>query len=159
MSHQAVDRAYLEEIQAKYGQGSTLVGEGNQQALLVETDCLLELLQELKTGAAYRYNMLRNVTAVDYKEYLEVIYHLYSLPLRRFITIKTRCTAEDPRVPSVTPIWPSANFQEREIYDLLGITFTGHPDLRRILMPDEFTGHPLRKSFQASQHNPIKGCN
>ena len=78
---------------------------------------------------------------------MEIVYHLYSLPLRHAITIKVRCTMEDSTVPSVTKIWPSANFQEREIYDLLGVNFTDHPDLRRILMPEEFTEHPLRKAY------------
>ncbi|MPM97653.1 NADH-quinone oxidoreductase subunit 5 [bioreactor metagenome] len=105
-------------------------------------------MQVLKTAEQYQFNMLRNLSAVDYVEYLEMVYHLYSLPLRHKITIKTRCASEDLHVDSVTAIWPSANFQEREVYDLLGVKFTGHPDLRRILMPDEFTGHPLRKSFK-----------
>lgn len=149
MSNQAISSALMAEIQARYSQDSSIVGEEGRQALLVEPRRLLDALRVLKTEEAYQFNMLRNLTAVDYVEYLEVVYHLYSLPLRHAITVKTRCTPADPRIPSVTPLWPSANFQEREVYDLLGVTFTGHPDLRRILMPDEFTEHPLRKSFKA----------
>jgi len=132
---------------AKYGEAIELIGEGAQAALLVKPERMLEVLELLKTNEFYQFNMLRNLTAVDYLEYMEIVYHLYSLPLRHAITIKVRCTMETLTVPSVTKIWPSANFQEREIYDLLGVNFTDHPDLRRILMPEEFTEHPLRKTY------------
>jgi NADH-quinone oxidoreductase subunit C len=132
---------------AKYGEAIELIGEGEQAFLLVKPERMLEVLELLKTNELYQFNMLRNLTAVDYLEYMEIVYHLYSLPLRHAITIKVRCTMEVLTVPSVTTIWPSANFQEREIYDLLGVDFTGHPDLRRILMPEEFTEHPLRKTY------------
>ncbi|MDD4599583.1 NAD(P)H-quinone oxidoreductase subunit J, chloroplastic [bioreactor metagenome] len=139
----------LAEIQAQYSRETQIIGEDKQQFLLVEPEYLLKILGILKNYEAYQFDMLRNLTAVDYLEYMEMVYHLYSLPLRHSITIKARCAAENSQMPSVTSIWPSANFQEREVYDLLGITFTGHPDLRRILMPAEFTEHPLRKSFKA----------
>jgi len=132
---------------AQYGEAIELIGEGAQAALLVKPERMLEVLELLKTNEFYQFNMLRNLTAVDYLEYMEIVYHLYSLPLRHAITIKVRCTMEVLTVPSVTKIWPSANFQEREIYDLLGVDFTDHPDLRRILMPEEFTEHPLRKTY------------
>jgi len=132
---------------AKYGDAIELIGEGAQAALLVKSERMLEVLELLKTNEFYQFNMLRNLTAVDYLEYMEIVYHLYSLPLRHAITIKVRCTMETLTVPSVTKLWPSANFQEREIYDLLGVDFTAHPDLRRILMPEEFTEHPLRKTY------------
>lgn len=132
---------------AQYGEAIELIGEGAQAALLVKPERMLEVLELLKTNEFYQFNMLRNLTAVDYLEYMEIVYHLYSLPLRHAITIKVRCTMETLTVPSVTKIWPSANFQEREIYDLLGVDFTDHPDLRRILMPEEFTEHPLRKTY------------
>lgn len=147
MSDQLQGNPLLGRIQAIYSQDAKIIGEQQRPALLVERHRLLDMLQLLKNDTAYQFNMLRNLTAVDYGEYLEIVYHLYSLPLRHAITVKTRCNAEASQVPSVTSLWPSANFQEREIYDLLGVAFTGHPDLRRILMPEEFTGHPLRKSF------------
>jgi NADH-quinone oxidoreductase subunit C len=134
-------------LQAAYGEAIQLIGEGSQAALLIAPDQMLDVFGVLKTNEFYQFNMLRNLTAVDYLEYMEIVYHLYSLPLRHSITIKVRCTMEELTIPSVTKIWPSANFQEREIYDLLGVNFTGHPDLRRILMPEEFTEHPLRKTY------------
>lgn len=143
----------LAELAAQYSEEVKITGEEAQQALLVESHCLLDILRILKTNESYQFDMLRNLTAVDYLEYMEIVYHLYSLPLRQAITIKTHCNMEDAQVPSVTAIWPSANFQEREIYDLLGVKFTGHPDLRRILMPEEFPGHPLRKSYKTGNSN------
>lgn len=146
MSNQEIN-SVLANLQAQYGEDVKIIGEEAQSALLVEPYRLLDLLKELKTNALYQFNMLRNLTAVDYQEYMEIVYHLYSLPLRQMITVKTRCGMENSEVPSITGMWPSANFQEREIYDLLGVKFTDHPDLRRILMPEEFSGHPLRKTY------------
>lgn len=147
MSESLHNKPLAETIQALYPEDIKIIGEDTQQCLLVERERLLDLVQVLKHDACYQFNMLRNLTAVDYPDYLEIVYHLYSLPLRQVVLLKTRCLAENPEVPSVTAIWPSANFQEREIYDLLGVVFTGHPDLRRILLPDDFAGHPLRKSY------------
>lgn len=138
----------LAKLQEQYGEDVKMIGEEAQSALLVEPHRMLELLKDLKMNELYQFNMLRNLTAVDYMEYMEIVYHLYSLPLRQAITVKTRCSMEDSEIPSVTGIWPSANFQEREIYDLLGVRFSEHPDLRRILMPEEFSEHPLRKAYQ-----------
>jgi NADH-quinone oxidoreductase subunit C len=141
----------LAELQVQYGEDVKMIGEGAQAALLASSNRMLDIFGILKTNESYQFNMLRNLTAVDYLDYMEIVYHLYSLPLRQEVTVKTRCGMEDSEVSSVTAIWPSANFQEREIYDLLGVKFIGHPDLRRILMPEEFTEHPLRKTYKA--HN------
>lgn len=138
----------VEELQARYPDVVKIAGEGAQQAFVVEADGMLELFEELKTNESYQFNMLRNLTAVDYNDYLEMVYHFYSFQHRRAITVKVRCDIQDPQVSSVTAIWPSANFQEREIFDLLGIHFQGHPDLRRILLPEDFSGHPLRKTYE-----------
>jgi NADH-quinone oxidoreductase subunit C len=148
MSKQMISSELLLELQTQFSPAVSMIGENNQQALLVDRERLLEVLTMLKNSPEHQFNLLSNLTAVDYLDYFEVIYHLYSLPLKQFITIKTRCTHEQAYVPSVTAIWPSADFQEREVYDLLGIGFTGHPNLRRILMPDDFPEHPLRKAYQ-----------
>ncbi len=103
-----------------------------------------------------RYNFLSSVTAVDWPERsprYDVVYHLLSLPNRSQLRLKTRVGSrgeEHPAAPSVTDIWPAANWYEREVYDLFGITFTGHPDLRRILMPMDWSTHPLRKDYPLS---------
>lgn len=97
------------------------------------------------------FDHITDICSADYpddRERFEVIYQLLSLPHRRRIRLKARLTEDDPTIASVTDIWKGANFMEREVYDLMGITFSGHPDLRRILLPEDYQeGHPLRKDF------------
>ena len=148
MSKQMISNDLFLQLQSQFSPGVTIIGENFQQALLVDSERLLEVLTVLKKDSDYQFNLLSNLTAVDYVEYFELIYHLYSLPLKHAITLKTRCTSAQASIPSVTVLWPSADFQEREVYDLLGVRFTGHPNLLRILMPDDFPEHPLRKAYQ-----------
>ncbi len=110
----------------------------------------------VKAGTALRddpelaFDMLIDLTAVDrYKPGLrfEVVYHLYSLKNRRYLVLKVQVDEDRPEVPSVTGVWASANWHERETYDMFGIRFAGHPDLRRLYMPEEFEYYPLRKDF------------
>lgn len=94
------------------------------------------------------YVYLSMVTAVDYADRIEVVYLAFSLDHPHGIFLKSRLPREDlPECPSLTSVWPGAEFQEREVYDLMGVNFVGHPDLRRILTEDDFPGHPLRKDF------------
>lgn len=90
---------------------------------------------------------LRNISGVDYETYMEVVYYPWNIVQGFGYCIKVKTDREQPSVPSVTPLWETANWNEREIYDLLGIDFPGHPDLRRIMMPDDWIGHPLRKDY------------
>jgi NADH-quinone oxidoreductase subunit C len=96
------------------------------------------------------FTFLCSVHGVDYfpeEPRLGVHYELLDMRAVDRITVKTRVHTEDPRVPSVTPDWPTADHQEREVYDMFGVEFDGHPDLRRILMPDDYEGHPQRRDF------------
>ena len=96
------------------------------------------------------YRFLASVHGVDYfpeEPRLGVHYELLDMNAVDRITVKTRVHTEDPHVPSVTPEWPTANHQEREVYDMFGVVFDGHPDLRRILMPEDYEGHPQRRDF------------
>jgi NADH-quinone oxidoreductase subunit C len=103
-----------------------------------------------------RYTFLSSITAVDWPERIprfDVVYHLLSIPNQSQLRLKVRVgqrREDHPSVPTVTGIWPGANWYEREVYDLFGITFAGHPDLRRILMPIDWTTHPLRKDYPLS---------
>ncbi len=103
-----------------------------------------------------RYTYLSSVTAVDWLERVpryDVVYHLLSIPNQSELRLKVRIgqrSEDHPSVPTVTGVWPTANWFEREVYDLFGILFTGHPDLRRILMPMDWTTHPLRKDYPLS---------
>jgi NADH-quinone oxidoreductase subunit C len=115
----------------------------------VPVDQLLSVMDRLKSDADLDMTMLVDVTSVhwpdDDREF-ELVYHLRSLSKNLLLTVKTR-VADGEGVPSLTSFWRSANWQEREVYDLMGIPFENHPDLRRILMPEDYPWHPLRKGF------------
>lgn len=113
--------------------------------IFVDKEELLKVMQELKDQ--YGYNYLANLTSVDYGEEFELVYHLYSIPGNSKICVKTRTARNSAQVDSLFGIWPTADWQEREVYDLMGITFKRHPNLVRVLLPDDFKGHPLRKDF------------
>ncbi len=99
-----------------------------------------------------QFDFLMCLSGVDYtKGTLGVVYHLFSMTKRHKITIKVDVPAEEPEVPSVTSVWAAANWHEREAYDLFGIRFTGHPDLRRILLPEDWDGYPLRKDYKVPE--------
>ena len=114
---------------------------------------LIATIRDLRDSAELDMNMAVSITAVhwpdDPLEY-EVVYHLRSLTRNLFMVVKTR-VAREREVPSLTPLYKTANWQEREVYDLMGVRFSGHPNLRRILMPEPYPWHPLRKEF------PVEG--
>ncbi|MEG6616787.1 NADH-quinone oxidoreductase subunit C [Peptococcaceae bacterium 1198_IL3148] len=114
--------------------------------LLVPIENLTAVMKELRDE--FGFNLLTNETAVDYVEHFEVIYNLCRVPEGTMLNVKTKVDHEQPELPTMVDIWAAANWQEREIYDLLGIRFIGHPDLRRILLEDDFQGYPLRKDFK-----------
>jgi NADH-quinone oxidoreductase subunit C len=122
--------------------------ECGANAALVKNESLYAVMEYLKDGEEQEYDYFNYVTAVDYYSYFEVVYQLTSLKNNRSVMIKTRCyDRENPTVPSVVKLWQGADFQEREIYDLLGIKFEGHSNLKRIFLWEGFPGHPLRKDF------------
>ncbi|MBI2219588.1 MAG: NADH-quinone oxidoreductase subunit C [Acidobacteria bacterium] len=117
--------------------------------LVVARERLLDVARWLRDDAAARFTFCSDVTATDWPsrpERFDVIYCLYSIPLRHRVRVKVRAGEGDP-VASVTGIWPAANWLEREVFDMFGVRFEGHPDLRRILMPEEWQGHPQRKDY------------
>ena len=117
--------------------------------VIVPSDRLLEVGRFLRDNPATAFDYCSDVTATDWPpraKRFDVIYCLYSVPLRHRIRIKVRAGEGDP-VPSVTEIWPAANWLEREVYDQFGVNIVDHPDLRRILMPDDWQGHPQRKDY------------
>jgi NADH-quinone oxidoreductase subunit C len=122
--------------------------ESGTDSLLLKSDQLLAVMAYLKTSPELDFDYLNHVTGVDYYDYLEVVYQLTSLKYNHGLVLKVRCyDRENPTLPSVSGLWQGADFQEREIYDLLGISFEGHPNLRRIVLWEGFEGHPLRKDF------------
>jgi len=130
-----------------------LAGTGRDASCSVEPARIAQVCQFLRTEPALRFDCLSNLSGVDYpkRNAIQVVYHLFSYPLRHWIVLKVDPTRDDPVVPTVSDVWSAANWQEREVFDLLGVTFTGHPDLRRILMPEDWPGHPLRKDFVEPQ--------
>ncbi len=124
------------------------VAESTADSLLVKAESLLPVATYLKTTAELDFDYLTAVTAVDYYDYFEVVYQLTSLQHNHSLVVKTRCyDRENPTLPSVVGLWRGADFQEREIYDLMGISFDGHPNLKRIVLWEGFEGHPLRKDY------------
>lgn len=120
----------------------------------------LEVLRFLKETDGLEFDMLVDLTAVDYlgeSPRFEVVYHLLSLRHNHRVRVKLRVGAEAPEVDSAVPLWPAANWMEREAWDLYGIRFRGHPDLRRILLYEEFEGHPLRKDYAKEKRQPLVG--
>jgi NADH-quinone oxidoreductase subunit C len=127
---------------------------------IVPRDKLIEACRFLRDDAELRFDMLLDVTAVDYlgrSPRFEVVYHFYSLPLNHRLRIKVALEESDPRLPSLVPVWAGANWLERETWDLYGIVFEGHPDLRRIYLYEEFQGHPLRKDYPKEKRQPLIG--
>jgi NADH-quinone oxidoreductase subunit C len=122
--------------------------ESGPNSLLVKSESLLEIATFLKTTPELDFDYLTVITAVDYYDYFEVVYQLTSLQHNHSLMVKTRCYRRDnPTLPSVVSLWRGADFQEREIYDLMGISFDGHPNLKRIVLWEGFNGHPLRKDY------------
>jgi NADH-quinone oxidoreductase subunit C len=122
--------------------------ESNDTSILVESSSLLDVAGLLKETTGLELNYLNHITAVDYYDHFEVVYLLISIQHNHSLMLKTRCYGRDnPSLPSVVSLWNGAIFQEREIYDLMGITFEGHPDMKRIFLWQGFQGHPLRKDY------------
>jgi len=120
--------------------------EAGTNGIIVPKESLLEVAQYLKNPPLV-FDNLHCITAVDRKEKMELVYILYSIRERHGVTLKVYLTPEDLNVASLSALWKSANWLEREVYDLFGIIFSGHPDLRRILNPYDWKGYPLRKDY------------
>jgi NADH-quinone oxidoreductase subunit C len=135
----------LKDLQERFSDKLQVSQDDRFTYLLVKPENVQSLMKELKDN--HGFNHLANLCAVDYSEEFEVIYHLYSIPSSHRISVKTRVPRNKAQVPSLVEIYPTADWQEREAYDLMGVTFTGHPNLIRVLLPDDFVGHPLRKDF------------
>jgi NADH-quinone oxidoreductase subunit C len=125
-----------------------------ETTVVVPREHLRRAAEFLTSEPSLRFSFLSDITTVDrfpLEPRFEVNYHLLSLDRRERLRLKVRLPGNDASVPSVVSVWPTANWHERENFDLMGIRFEGHPDLRRILMPDDWEGHPLRKDY------PVEG--
>ena len=125
-----------------------MIVSADENAVHVDPNAVHHVCAHLKTDPGHDYVLLNAITAVDYVEYFELVYHLTSLRRNATCVLKARVYGRsDPSLPSVTPVWRGANLQEREVYDLMGVRFENHPDLRRILLWEGFEGHPLRRDY------------
>lgn len=112
-----------------------------------------EVCEHLKHEPELAFDYLECITGVDYPDdkRITVVYHIYSYTKKHRIVVKCYLDREDPAMPTLVNVWSTANWQERECFDLLGVLFEGHPDLRRLLLPDDWEGHPLRKDFEEKE--------
>jgi len=126
----------------------------DELTIVVERGAIREACAILKHDPELQFNFLSDITCVDWypnEPRFEVVYHLLSIPRRERVRLKVKLADDEASVESLTSVWPSANFFERELFDLFGVRFHGHPNLRRILMPEDWEGHPLRKDY------PVEG--
>lgn len=121
--------------------------ESNEFWVVVKPDLLLKVAEFLNTTPGLDFNYLNCITGVDYLDYIEVVYHITSMVHNHGLVLKVRCDRNKPEVTSLYSLWRGADLQEREIYDLLGVVFVGHPNLRRLFMWEGFEGHPLRRDY------------
>jgi NADH-quinone oxidoreductase subunit C len=146
-------KAIHEELVAAFGE--RVIGVNLEVAspyAVVATDAIVEIASFCKAERHLAFDNLMSLSGVDYPKEapprMEVVYHLLSYTHGHTFALKIHVPREDPRAPTVEGVWGVANWHEREAYDLFGIAFTGHSDLRRILLPDDWIGHPLRKDWQ-----------
>ena len=156
----------LAELQRRFGDAIVETHDHHDDhTAIVARDALLAVLAHCRDDAALAFDVLIDLTAVDYLKYpgredgprFEVVYHLYSITHNHRLRLKVRVDEDDASVPSAVALWPIANWLEREVWDMFGVRFEGHPDLRRLLMYEEFVGHPLRKDYPITRRQPLIG--
>jgi NADH-quinone oxidoreductase subunit C len=156
-----MSKAALEAVKKKFA--SEVISEHAQhgdETLVLKAAQIRSICEFCRDDPALAMDMLTDLTAVDYlmqgrEVRFEVVYHLYSTTQRHRLRLKLPVSEDKPEVASVTGVWKSANWMEREVWDLYGIRFDGHPDLRRILLYEEFVGHPLRKDYPIAKRQPL----
>jgi NADH-quinone oxidoreductase subunit C len=158
--------AILAELQARFGDAvvETHAHRGDHTAV-VTREALGEVLGHCRDDARLAFDVLMDLTAVDVSKLpgredgprFEVVYHLYSLRHSHRLRLKVRVSEDDPVVPTAVPLWPIADWLEREVWDMFGVRFQGHPALRRLLLYEEFVGHPLRKDYPVNRRQPLIG--
>jgi NADH-quinone oxidoreductase subunit C len=131
-----------------------------ETTIVVPRNVLRDIAERCRSDKELQFNLLTDATSLDrypLEPRFEVNYHLVSIPRSNRLRLKVRLSGSDPVIDSLVSVWPGANWLEREIFDLMGIRFNGHPDLRRILMPDDWEGHPLRRDYPVEGYRDIPG--
>ena len=133
------------------------------ETVVARPEAVKSLAQALKTGADFQFDILMDLFAVDYLHWeekekrFEVVYNLFSSTKNHRLFVKVPLAESAPEIDSVVPVWPAADWFEREAWDMFGVVFKGHPNLKRILMYESFKGHPLRKDYRYNLRQPIIG--
>jgi len=158
----------LQRVQEKFSQEviETHTFRGDE-TVIIRSNALRAVAQFLKETPELDFNFLMDLTAVDYLNFadgqikrearFEVVYHFYSLKHNHRLRLKVPIEEKHPEIDTISDLWPSANWYEREVWDMFGIQFQGHPNLKRILMYEEFQGHPLRKDYPFNKRQPLVG--
>ena len=132
--------------------GSAAVGYALQEWISIAPEKTKDICFFLRDDNEMQFDYLSCLSGVDYNNgKLGIVYHLFSMVHKHKIVLKTLCTKDHPHIQSVSEVWGTANWHEREVFDLFGITIDGHPDLRRILLPDDWVGNPLRKDYKVQE--------
>lgn len=138
-----------EKLKEKFPDGVVSVVEcPGDPYCVVKAGSLLEIATWLKTDPEMQFDLLSCVCGTDDRKNLWSVYHLYSVPKNHKAVIKVQLDRENPSVPSLVPLWKAADWHERETYDMYGIVYQDHPDLRRILLPEDWPGYPMRKDYE-----------
>jgi NADH-quinone oxidoreductase subunit C len=147
------EKQIIEKIKTAFSDAAFELVEENTDHpyLVVPPDKLVEICRFLKEEKDLHFDSLANLSGVDNKEMLTTVYHLFSYEHAHFCVLKVNTPRETPEMPTIEGVWPGANWFEREVYDLFGIVFTGHSDLRRIMLPEDWVGHPLRKDYEEQE--------
>jgi NADH-quinone oxidoreductase subunit C len=142
----------LKEQKISAAGGSAAVGYAMQVWINIAPDQIKDICLFLRDDSEMLFDYLSCLSGVDYNNgTLGIVYHLNSMVYKHTIVLKSFCTKENPHVQSVSDVWGTANWHEREVFDLFGIIIDGHPDLRRILLPDDWEGNPLRKDYKVQE--------
>ena len=158
--------AILDRLRARFGAALTAThAHRGDHTAVVERNAILAILRFCRDDAELDFDMLSDLTAVDYLKFpgredgprFEVVYHLYSVAHNHRVRLTVRLDEDDPVMPTAVALWPIANWLEREVWDMFGIRFEGHPDPRRLLLYEEFVGHPLRKDYPINRRQPLIG--
>ena len=153
---QPVSALSVDGLKERFGDAALAVTEfRGEVTMVVPAEQLVEVCRRLRDDPEYRFNMCTDITAADLiprQPRFDVVYHLRSIPDAKFLRVKVMLAGPDPVIESVTSVWGSANWLEREVYDLMGVVFTNHPDLRRIELPEDWVGHPLRRDYPVGKY-------
>jgi NADH-quinone oxidoreductase subunit C len=151
----------LAKLTEKFGDGIVAThSDFGDDTAVVRRERIVEICTFLRDDPELAFDFAMDLTGVDYlgeEPRFEVVYHLYSLERKHRVRIKVRVPEDDPAIDSVVPVWVGIDWYEREAYDMYGIVFRGHPNLKRILMYDSFVGHPLRKDYPKARRQPTIG--